>query len=159
VVTNHSSTVAFGNRLKVTNKNTGKRVLPIYMNDNYFTLLPNESKNIQIEFDESLVENNNFVAELKQYGDYNSTPVNGVDTENYVTEKILLSPNPVSDKLIIYNSFSDIQDIKIFDLQGKQVYSGESTNQIDVSNLVKGMYILQVMMNDHTYTQKFQKVE
>lgn len=159
VVTNHSSTVAFGNRLKVTNKNTGKRVLPIYMNDNYFTLLPNESKNIQIEFDESLVENNNFVAELKQYGDYNSTPVNSVDPENYVTEKILLSPNPVSDKLIIHNSFFDIQNIKIFDLQGKQVYSGESTNQIDVSNLVKGMYILQVMMNDHTYTQKFQKVE
>jgi hypothetical protein len=48
-VKNNSTTVAFGNRLRLVNRETGDRVLPVLMNDNYFTLMPGEEKTIQIE--------------------------------------------------------------------------------------------------------------
>ena len=48
-VSNNSSTVAFGNRLRLVNSKSGERILPAPMSDNYFTLLPNERKEITIK--------------------------------------------------------------------------------------------------------------
>ncbi len=39
-------------RLKTTNDLTGERVLPTYYSDNYISLMPGESKEITVEFDE-----------------------------------------------------------------------------------------------------------
>ena len=33
----------------------GERILPALMNDNYFTLMPGETKNLSITFDENFV--------------------------------------------------------------------------------------------------------
>lgn len=48
-VKNNSSTVAFGNRIRLTNSATGERILPAPMNDNFFTLLPGEETDIIIK--------------------------------------------------------------------------------------------------------------
>lgn len=48
-VKNNSATVAFGNRIRLVNAVTGERILPAPMNDNFFTLLPGESKMITIK--------------------------------------------------------------------------------------------------------------
>jgi hypothetical protein len=48
-VKNNSSTVAFGNRLRLVNSKNGDRILPAPMSDNYFTLLPYEQKKINIK--------------------------------------------------------------------------------------------------------------
>ena len=37
------------------------------MNDNYFTLMPGEKKNIQITFDESLLQNDSFKLIVEPY--------------------------------------------------------------------------------------------
>ena len=50
-VTNESSTPALMIRLKATNTE-GERVLPVYYEDNYFSLMPGESRTITFEFDE-----------------------------------------------------------------------------------------------------------
>ena len=42
-------TVAFGNRLRLVVPETGERILPTTMSDNYFTLMPLEKKTISIE--------------------------------------------------------------------------------------------------------------
>lgn len=55
VVTNSNTAVAFTIRVQVVNAATGGQVLPVYMNDNYFTLLKGEHKNLHIEFDEALL--------------------------------------------------------------------------------------------------------
>ena len=66
-VKNNSNTVAFGNRLRLTDKVTGERVLPVIMNDNYFTLLPGEEKIIRMEANSALLKNGANIL-LKQYG-------------------------------------------------------------------------------------------
>nr|WP_242052381.1 discoidin domain-containing protein [Dysgonomonas sp. GY75] len=57
-VTNPSSSpaVAFAVWVQLHNSKTKERILPAILNDNYFTLLNGESKDILIEFDESLLK-------------------------------------------------------------------------------------------------------
>ncbi len=50
VLTNATSNVAFGNRLKLQRTTTGERVLPAFYSDNYFMLFPHEAKTVTIEF-------------------------------------------------------------------------------------------------------------
>lgn len=64
---NLSSTVAFANRLRLTNSRTGERILPAFFSDNYVTLLPGESRTLTVEADASRFEDG-FKVLLKSYG-------------------------------------------------------------------------------------------
>jgi len=158
-VINNSSTVAFGNRLKVINKQTGKRVLPIYMNDNFFTLMPGESKNINIEFDESLVGDAGFKVVLKQYGNYDSNPDLSIKEvgKTQTLPVLKIYPNPVSESLKLEVNSLDLQEVKIFNFSGKLIYAGYRNTEIDVSHLPKGFYLLQAIVRNQTYSEKFIK--
>ena len=46
--------ISFFNRIKVFDKNTGKRILPVHYSDNYVTLMPNDKQEIELEFASSL---------------------------------------------------------------------------------------------------------
>lgn len=46
-----SNTVAFAIRPKLVNPKTGEQVLPVFMNDGYFSLVPGETKHLTIQFD------------------------------------------------------------------------------------------------------------
>jgi hypothetical protein len=46
--------ISFFNRVKVFDKNSGKRILPVHYSDNYVTLMPGDSKEIAVEFKSSL---------------------------------------------------------------------------------------------------------
>jgi hypothetical protein len=49
-LTNNTGTVAFAIRLKLLRATSGERVLPAYYQDNYFYMLPGETKQITIEY-------------------------------------------------------------------------------------------------------------
>lgn len=74
------------------------------------------------------------------------------------TTKVSLSiyPNPVSDVLKI-KSNDKIDTINIFDFSGKLVSSNSNANEINVSNLIKGNYIIQITTDKKTHTEKFIK--
>ena len=62
---NHSNTPAFAIRLRlVDDKN--QRILPVIMDDNYITLLPGESKTIDMEFENQNIAGNTHLL-IKQY--------------------------------------------------------------------------------------------
>lgn len=67
VLENQSQTVSFANRLRLVNRASGQRVLPIIMSNNYVTLMPGEKKEIQIETFPDLLKDKVDVL-LKQYG-------------------------------------------------------------------------------------------
>ena len=46
--------ISFFNRIKVFDKNTGKRILPVHYSDNYITLMPGDTQKIKMEFASSL---------------------------------------------------------------------------------------------------------
>jgi exo-1,4-beta-D-glucosaminidase len=49
-LTNTGSTVAFFTRLKLTAGKGGKIVLPVFWQDNYVSLMPNESRTLSVSY-------------------------------------------------------------------------------------------------------------
>jgi hypothetical protein len=98
--------------------------------------------------------------------DYPSTELEIVaagtlSTDSFTEElnKITIYPNPVSEKINIQNlNKLNISNIKIFNMLGKVVLSTlNSTEIIDVSSLVNGIYILSIKSEKVTKSIKFVK--
>ncbi|MGC4040146.1 MAG: T9SS type A sorting domain-containing protein [Flavobacterium sp.] len=71
---------------------------------------------------------------------------------------ITVFPNPAKDILNIHASNNaTISKITITDLLGKKVLEQSENNQIDVQNLAKGVYAIQVAAEGSTYASKFIK--
>jgi len=58
-ITNPSATVAPMIRLKLAGVRSGRRVLPVFYEDNYFALLPGETKAVRIEVDAKYLQGEN----------------------------------------------------------------------------------------------------
>lgn len=103
---------------------------------------------------------------LKNYTFSHSNPVNGenlyrlrmVDKDQTfaysriqsvkfdgAAKDLTIYPNPVADKLYL-RDFKEITNIQIHDLSGQAVYqaNGNTTGEINVSNLKSGMYIVKI---------------
>ena len=66
-VKNIGSSVAFAVHVQPYRISDGERILPTIMNDNYFTLMQGESKELEIEFDASVLPDNNYKLEVVPY--------------------------------------------------------------------------------------------
>jgi hypothetical protein len=93
---------------------------------------------------------------------YKGTPL---ATENVSISTLNVYPNPVTERLFIQleNANNDFYDLKINDLQGKNMLLSNKTdlqNGIDVSMLPKGIYVVQLIDNQTKVTsiQKFVKM-
>ena len=83
------------------------------------------------------------------YTDYLYT---SVDEEIMLEEKQLIYPNPVEEYLNISSDFGRINQIYIYDLNGRLVLKANSTNQLFVGNLAKGYYMCVVKKSNKTIT-------
>jgi hypothetical protein len=72
-----------------------------------------------------------------------------------------LFPNPVEDKFIIENKHLPIEQIFLFDLQGRILFIEDNINQynyeVDLQKYVSGMYFLQLHTNKGIITKKIIK--
>jgi hypothetical protein len=66
-ITNSKKSIAFAVHVQAYRKSDGERILPAIMNDNYFTLLKGESKNITIEFDKKLLPDGKYILKAEPY--------------------------------------------------------------------------------------------
>ena len=66
-IENVGSSVAFAVHVQAIRSSDGERILPALMNDNYFTLLKGESKDIEIEFDSDLLPDGNYSLSVIPY--------------------------------------------------------------------------------------------
>jgi hypothetical protein len=74
---------------------------------------------------------------------------------NVNTNGLTLFPNPTKDSFSVKMNNDDIvaEKINIYSLQGQQVKSFDNTQLIDVENLKKGMYLVNVTYKGKIYTQ------
>lgn len=81
-------------------------------------------------------------------------------TAPFTNQKIKLYPNPTTDVITIQNPESLIfEKIIVVDQTGKIVLEyTENTNQVDVTNLANGIYILQAFSGEEKFTTKFVKL-
>ncbi|MBL4592569.1 MAG: T9SS type A sorting domain-containing protein [Flavobacteriales bacterium] len=89
--------------------------------------------------------------------------VAGLDKKELSINKLKFSPNPNDGKFDLSFKLNKKEPvlIKIFDVQGKEVYSeiisdfeGKYSNNIDISNNGEGIYILQIVQGEKVSTSK-----
>jgi Leucine-rich repeat (LRR) protein len=80
----------------------------------------------------------------------NACAVAGINKFSENTQ-LKIYPNPANNKITI--DATDVAEVKLFDVLGKQITSTKQ-NQMDVSNLPEGVYFIQVQNNQNTATQK-----
>ena len=89
-------------------------------------------------------------AEAMNLYTYNSLATNTLDSKKF---KATIQPNPTSDNFTIEME-NEVKSIEIYSLQGQKVLTSENKN-INVSNLPKGMYVVQIEdENNNRNTQK-----
>lgn len=90
---------------------------------------------------------------------YNSSITLGTDQPKIVEEKITVFPNPTKDFLTIQNSSNaTIDKVIVTDTSGKTILQqNQNTTQVDVQNLAKGMYLLQIFSGEKKNQIKFLK--
>jgi uncharacterized repeat protein (TIGR01451 family) len=88
---------------------------------------------------------------------FETLSVNGFETD----QNIILYPNPVGDLLFI-ESQHDLQQIRLFDIQGKQIKVDVNSDQglntsIDLSHLSQGIYFINIRTSQGEITKKLIK--
>ncbi len=78
----------------------------------------------------------------------------GVD--ELVSETIKVYPNPADDWISI-EPFSEITYIRFFDLQGKLMQITAVNSMINLSDVAKGIYLLEIESNNSVFYSKFVK--
>jgi len=85
---------------------------------------------------------------------WGTCPTASVDDQNQLD--ILIYPNPSSDTVYIDGNYSQLK-VVVYDILGKQVINKSITNSIDISQLDKGVYILQLSDGAKLTTQRIIK--
>ena len=81
--------------------------------------------------------------------------------EKLKNEKVILSPNPIKEKLTISNlSFN--YTVQIFNLQGENIYCKNSNGiknsvEIELSNILSGVYLVKIFDKKNSITKKIIK--
>ncbi|PUZ25535.1 beta-mannosidase [Chitinophaga parva] len=65
-----SKSAAFGIRMNVTRNADGQQVLPVFISDNYFTLMPGETKTVQMEYDNTPYKHDSVKYSAAPYNNY-----------------------------------------------------------------------------------------
>ena len=87
-------------------------------------------------------------------GDQLDCSTAGVDDQNQLD--ISIYPNPTSDIVYIEGNYTQLKAV-VYDILGKQVIKESITNHIDISQLEKGVYILQLSDGVKLTTQRILK--
>ena len=85
---------------------------------------------------------------------WGTCPTASVDDQNQLD--ISIYPNPTSDIVFIDGNYTQLK-VVVYDILGKQVMKESITNSIDISQLEKGVYILQLSDGAKVTTQRIIK--
>ena len=83
----------------------------------------------------------------------NGTPV--LSNQDFDKKQFNIYPNPVKEIINLSNITET--DFEIYDILGNLVSKGKSQNQINVSSLTQGIYILKLKNGENIFNQKFIK--
>lgn len=99
---------------------------------------------------------------MLQVDDFSITTTDAMSTNDVLSSKFSVYPNPTSNFLNISGSDAlQMNSVKITDVNGREVsnttFSNTDSAQINVSNLASGMYIISISSDQGVATKKFMK--
>jgi len=99
------------------------------------------------------------IAGVRDIGAAESGSINTSVNENNLSSQISIYPNPVKNLLFIELDNQKVTEITIIDYSGRVVktITNNTTKSIDVSDLIKGIYILKIATKNGVLTNRFIK--
>jgi len=150
-IVNPDTVVAFANYVKLVSVSTGKRILPVLMDDGYFSLFPGETKHLELSFREEILGDDAYDLVVQPYNSYyeiiESVPVPEEKNE------ILLYPNPVNEQLMIQGCDAGSKKM-VYNIQGQQV-AYTTDDVLDTSELLPGIYLILIETQKGPVMRKF----
>lgn len=122
-----------------------------YDNDKTFTFTSSSSTNSTINFI------NNATSSVTEVS--NTVEDTTLSVPEYQTKEVILSPNPVYDKLSI-SSPEEITSISIYSMFGQKVYASSTFQndfEVDISFILKGIYLVKAKTKIGNKTMKIRK--
>jgi hypothetical protein len=122
-----------------------------YDNDKTFTFTSSSSTNSTINFI------NNATSSVTEVS--NTVEDTTLSVPEYQTKEVILSPNPVYDKLSI-SSPEEITSISIYSMFGQKVYASspfQNDFEVDISFILKGIYLVKAKTKIGNKTMKIRK--
>ncbi|MDR0865502.1 MAG: discoidin domain-containing protein [Candidatus Symbiothrix sp.] len=147
-ISNPTDDIALMIRIKVLKNVSDERVLPVFYSDNYFSLLPHESKIVTLEFDSKQVGDEQAKVMVEGWN-INAMEITdeltGIENiqPNDISSVVGIYPNP-TNKLLYVKGMSEF-DVDIFDLTGiKVLHCDRQNDSIDISSLPSGTYLVKL---------------
>lgn len=99
---------------------------------------------------------------MLQVDDFSITTTNAMSTNDYLSTKFSVYPNPANNFLNISGSDAlQMSAVKITDINGREVLNSSFSNtdaaQVNVANLASGLYIVSITSEQGVATKKFMK--
>ena len=93
---------------------------------------------------------------INEYGSPNAVNSSSLYIENISYSLTNIYPNPVKNRLYISGD-SNNYNIKVYSLLGQIVIADYNVNEVDVSSLTKGVYLIMISNENSTTTKRFIK--
>src|SRR5690554_2228417 len=118
--------------------------------------------NVCIEVDNAIVAHNNpypysewtVYHAYKTYSYTDDVEACVLNVTSFEENKISIYPNPVSDMLYFETAGVTIEKVMVFDLSGRKILEQNQVNNLQVSDLQKGNYILKIVSTKGIQTEK-----
>jgi len=89
---------------------------------------------------------------------YNSTIATGINEVDFINQNLKVFPNPTNGMFTVSSEFDETVTLEILDVLGKQVLKtynlNKGTNQINASELSKGVYLMKFNIGGNSYTER-----
>jgi len=149
---------------KINLKNHNANKLEIFLGWSYSPFSNPSNYTVCIEVDDPVAATNkvypynNWQISNDSYVNYYFDDVCTLSVEKFINDNFKIYPNPVTDYVSIEQKSTDgvtLQSVQILDSSGKWIKSiKDNFNQIDVSNLSKGMYLFVIQTDKGNKTEK-----
>lgn len=164
-IENPSAFPAFFIRLKIFKELANERVLPVFYSDNYFTILPNEAKEISLEFAQDKLTGELPVLMVEGYNVISKTVGLITQPDTSAAQKVLTAyPNPFNNLLSINFTVNTraITHLKIYNILGQELVDildqeldpGPYQRSWNAEGASSGVYIVKLAVDDKIHTSK-----
>jgi len=149
------------NKIKLNNGNNNPNMF-INVGVGYFVDEDEYYGNVCIEVDDNQAAQNNqypysewtVYHAYKTYSYTDNVEDCSLNTQTFAQSNIKVYPNPVSDILYFESDNSIIEKIVLFDISGRKILEQNKVNNISVSHLQKGSYILKLYTDKGIQAEK-----
>ena len=122
---NTSDAVAFATRIRLVNPVTGDRILPVFMSDNFVTLMPHETRHISVDAPVEQLQNGADVL-VKQFRhpEANGASIDaaGIESVRSDASDIDFSAHSIGNgQLVLEWAGGETRHVRVYNLQGMQV--------------------------------------